>query len=181
MQTRDQGQAFNAGGKMVTDALIGALAGAAGVWVMDRVDWFVFNREAAKTRARTYAARPDGLDPGHVIANRVASLAGKDLTPAQPNRAGLVVHYNLGIIPGALYGVLHDRAPMIGAGRGLLYGTGLALVQDEAIVASAGLSGPLTKYPWQAHARGLLAHLVYGVVLDAGVRTLKQVAHRQLT
>lgn len=43
-------------------------------------------------------------------------------------------------------------------------------MQDEALNAMTGLSGPPRKYPWQAHARGLIAHVVYGMVVDAVLR-----------
>jgi hypothetical protein len=156
------------------DALKGAFAGAAAVWVMDRVDWFMFKKQGAAVRAATRKARPGGLDPSHVAAKRVATFFGKELQPAQPNKPGIAIHYNLGIGPGALYSVLVDRVPMIGKGRGLIYGLGLFLMQDEAINAASGLSGKPQLYPWQDHARGLVAHLVYGFVMDAGVRTLKK-------
>jgi hypothetical protein len=70
----------------------------------------------------------------------------------------------LGIMPGAVYGALRDRAPYVGAGRDGLRGLALFLVQDEGLNALLGLSGPPRRYPWQAHARGLVAHVVYGVV-----------------
>lgn len=156
------------------DALKGAFAGAAAVWIMDRVDWFMFRKQGAAVRAQTRKARPGGLDPSHVAAQRVTNSFGKEMQPAQPNMPGIAIHYNLGIGPGALYSVLVDRVPMIGKGRGLLYGLGLFLTQDEAINAASGLSGKPQQYPWQDHARGLIAHLVYGFVMDAGVRALKR-------
>jgi hypothetical protein len=49
----------------------------------------------------------------------------------------------------------------------------LFLVQDEAVNAATGLSARPGQYPWQAHARGLVAHLVYGLVTDGVLRLLK--------
>jgi hypothetical protein len=48
---------------MVMDALKGAVAGAVGVWVMDRVDWFNFEHEDPASRRLTQLVRPRGLDP----------------------------------------------------------------------------------------------------------------------
>lgn len=48
----------------------------------------------------------------------------------------------------------------------MLYGLALSLVQDEAIGAASGATAPLREYPKQAHVRGLVAHLVYGVVTE---------------
>ncbi len=56
----------------ITDALIGAAAGAAAVWVMDRADWFDFEHEDERARKRTQAVRPGGMDPAHTAADASA-------------------------------------------------------------------------------------------------------------
>lgn len=149
------------------DALAGAIAGAAAVWVMDRVDWFNYRRglDNQRTRRRTQQARPRGMDPAHVMAAEAGDKAG--LALRQLDAAGLAVHYGLGIMPGALYGALRGRVDYLDAGRGSLFGLGLFLIQDEGVNAAVGLSGRPRDYPWTAHARGLIAHLVYGLVTDA--------------
>ncbi|WP_205665222.1 hypothetical protein [Caldimonas tepidiphila] len=149
------------------DLVKGALAGAAAVWVMDRADWFAFTYEDPEARRRTEQVRPGGLDPSHVAVNRVAEMAGVQLSPRQPHPAGIALHYGLGIGPSALYAAgLRDRMAGLGMARGPLFGLGLFLVQDEGLNALSGLSAPPGEYPWQAHARGLLAHLVLGTVVD---------------
>jgi hypothetical protein len=157
----------------LTSALQGAVAGAIGVWFLDQVDWYMYNHEDPQARRRTQQVRPGGLDPAHVLANKVAGALGTKLSPPQPHPAGIAIHYSLGIGPGALYGALQDRAPVLGVGRGALYGLGLFLLQDELANAATGLSARPGQYPWQAHARGLVAHLVYGVVTDSVLRLLK--------
>ena len=151
---------------VAVDMLKGAVAGAAGVWVMDRLDWFLYGRESAETRQRTEDARPGGRDPAHVIAGMAADAVGVELASPKQNPAGLAVHYSLGILPGALYGALRDRVGYLGAGRGLLFGLGLFVVEDELANPLLGTAAPPGRYPWQAHARGLVAHLVYGLVTD---------------
>ena len=158
-------------------ALKGAVAGAIGVWVMDQVDWYMYDHEDPEARRRTQEVRPGGLDPAHVLANRVAGAFGKELSPRQPHPAGIAVHYLLGIGPGALYGALQDRVPALGLGRGALFGLGLFLVQDELANAATGLSARPRQYPWQAHARGLIAHVVYGVVTDTLLRLMRGPGH----
>lgn len=164
------------------DLVIGGLAGAAGVWVLDRVDWWFFNRESPETQARTRAARPHGMDPAHNLL-RLASHAIGRRGPGQPNYpaaepAGLAVHYGIGATPAALYGVLPGSGERFRPGRGLLLGLVLWLVQDEAANAALGLSGDPRDYPWQDHARGLAAHLAYGVTVDAAVTVLKGLSGR---
>ena len=158
------------GDSVLVDALIGAAAGAAAVWVMDRVDWFNFEHEDPEARRRTQAVRPGGMDPAHVVANAAAGAMGYRLEPRDYNAAGLAVHYSIGIMPGALYGVLRHQVPGLDAGRGSLFGLGLFLIQDEGLNAIVGLSAKPNEYPWQAHARGFVAHAVYGLVLDTVLR-----------
>lgn len=154
---------------VLADIAIGAAAGAIAVWVMDRVDWFAYNHESDEARQRTIAARPDGMDPAHVVVNKMTK--GEI---SQPHPAGIAVHYSLGVVPGALYGALHETVPGLNAGRGSLFGLGLFLIQDEGLNAVTGLSGKPQLYPWQAHARGLAAHMLYGVVMDSIVRLAKR-------
>lgn len=158
------------GRKHAGDLLAGALAGAAAVWAMDRLDWALYDRVDPQARRRTIAARPGGLDPAHVIANRAAHALGTELSPAQPHPAGIAVHYGLGAAMGAAYAALTPRTPVLGAGRGVLFGLLMFVVQDEGMNTLLGTAGPPGRYPWQAHARGAVAHGVFGFVLDALLR-----------
>ena len=63
-----------------------------------------------------------------------------------------------------------------GHGKGLLYGLALFLVDDELLNALLGLSAGPTEYPWQAHARGLVSHLVVGVCTDVAMDALDVLA-----
>lgn len=162
-------------GELALDVLRGAVAGTAGVWAMDRVDWLMYDHllDTPETRRQTRAARPGGMDPAHTIAHLAARGIGVEPpTPRQNNTPGLAVHYTLGIVPGALYGALRGRVDYIDAGRGLLYGFGLFVLEDEIANPLMGTAAPPQKYPWQAHARGLVAHLVYGLVTDLVLRAL---------
>lgn len=158
--------------------LRGALAGAAGVWIMDRVDWFMFRHEDPSARRRTERVRPGGLEPAHTLANTVADALGTHLSPRQPHPAGIAVHYGLGIGPAALYAAMRHRVDWPGPVRGAALGLGLFLLQDEGLNAVTGLSAPLRQYPWQAHARGLVAHLVLGVAIDALLDAAERVEER---
>lgn len=162
----------------LTDALIGAAAGAVAVWVMDRVDWLNFKHEDERARNQTQAVRPGGMDPAHTAANASAEALGYDLEPKEYNAAGLATHYFIGIVPGALYGMLRNRVPGLKAGRGTAFGLGLFFMQDEGLNALAGLSAKPNEYPWQAHARGFVAHAVYGLVLDTALEMADRLRSR---
>ncbi len=84
----------------VGDALKGANAGAVGVWLMDRVGWFLYRREASAALRREKSARVAGKDAAHVAAGKAARAFGITLSPSEPHPAGLVVHYALGVVPG---------------------------------------------------------------------------------
>lgn len=168
------------GNSIATDMLLGAVAGAVGVWVMDQVDWFNYRHEDPQARRRTQQVRPGGEDPAHATAGMAERAMGAELSRSQHHAVGTVIHYTLGIGPGAIYGALRGRVPVVGAGHGTAYGLGLFLMQDEVINAAAGVSAKPREYPWQAHARGLVAHLVYGAVTDT-VLTVLQSATRPTT
>ena len=162
---------------LLGNALKGAVAGAVGVWAMDRLDWFLFRRQAPQVRRQIDQARPQGMDPAHVAAGKAARLLGAQLQPPQPHAAGIAIHYALGIGPGALYGALRERLPAGRAGQDFLYaaglGAGLFLLQDEGLNQAMGLSGRQKDYPWQAHARGLAAHLLLGLVTNTVLNLLQ--------
>lgn len=152
---------------LLGDLLKGAVAGAVGVIALDQITWAMWDREDPEALQREREARPGGLDPAHVVANRMAEAMGTKLTPKQPHAAGIAVHYGLGILPGAIYGALRKRAPIVGTGAGTAFGLALFLLQDEGLNPMIGTSGSPGEYPWQAHARGVVGHAVMGAIMDA--------------
>ena len=162
---------------MLNEALKGAVAGAAGVWAMDRIGWYMYLREDESALQQELKARPGGLDPAHNIANRLAGALGKELTPQQPNAWGVAAHFALGILPGAMYGVLRHRTKALPKAQGALYGLGLFVMNDELVNPLLKLSGGPRAYPWQAHARGLVEHVVLGVVTHAVLRVMDRELH----
>ncbi len=161
---------------LAADLIKGAAAGTVGVWIMDRIGWFMYRQEDQGAIRREQVARVEGKDPAHVAAGKLARVFGAGLYPEQPHMAGLVIHYALGVVPGMVYGSLRHQVGGLRAGRGLLYGAGLFLVNDELLNPILGLASGPTAYPWQAHARGLAAHAVLGVVTDAALDALDRVA-----
>lgn len=150
-------------------ALMGLVAGAIGVWALDRVDWFLFEREPEEARERTRKARPGGEAPAGVIVTRAAEAAGTTLSSEAHQRAELATHYSIGIAPAVGYALLRDRLPGPSLVRGALFGASLWAIQDEGLNAISGLGGKPNEYPWQAHARGLIAHAVFGMTTEAAL------------
>lgn len=175
MQQRNDHYSSEAG--MLGTMFKGAMAGAVGVWAMDRLDWFLFRNEDPQASHRTEQVRPQGLDPAHVAAKKAARLMGTSLQPAQTHPAGVAIHYALGIGPATVYAAMRERLPVTAQGQDFLYGMGLGLglflIQDEGLNQLMGLSGKQKDYPWQAHARGLAAHLVLGLTINMALNVMR--------
>jgi uncharacterized membrane protein YagU involved in acid resistance len=145
------------------------------VWALDRLDWFLFRRMSEQDRERTRAARPNGEPPAETLVTRTSEAAGKQLSPQAHHRASLFTHYAIGIAPAIGYALLRDRLPGRGVARGAGYGAALWALQDEGLNTITGLGGKPADYPWQDHARGLAAHVLYGVATEAALNRMERV------
>ncbi len=149
------------------DALSGAVAGAVGVMALDQVANFMYSREnkEALERERKARAQVGGTEmgPASVATEKISRGLKLELTSKQSETVANVIHYGLGILPGALYGMALGRNEKMGADRGFLYGLALFAINDELLALKLGLVAGPKEYPWQAHARGLAAHVAMGV------------------
>jgi uncharacterized membrane protein YagU involved in acid resistance len=162
-------------GDVALKVVAGFAAGALGVWALDRLDWFMWDQEDPEARARTTAARPDGEPPAQALVSKMEDATGKHLEPGTHEAASQVVHYSIGIAPAIAYALLRDKLPMSGVARGALYGAGLFLTQDEVLNTVTGLGAKPQAYPWQAHARGMVAHTAYGLVAELALVLIDQI------
>lgn len=144
----------------------GAAAGAIGTWVMDRVTTAMYERHSAADIEREQAAWPNGKPSVENLVDMAAERVGLTLRPEARERLVQLTHYGLGIGPGVLYALLRRRVPLLGAGRGLVYGLLLFAVNDEFMNTALGLSGPPEAYPAASHLRGLVGHVVLGITTD---------------
>lgn len=152
-------------------AAMGMVAGAIGVWALDRTDWFMWNREKPETRAKTRSVRPHGEPPAGVVVTELEEASGRSLDDSRHDAAQTAVHYAIGVGPAAAYALVRDEMPG-GPARGLLYGLGVFLLQDEGINAVTRLGANPRDYPWQDHARGLVSHLVYGLTTELALTAM---------
>lgn len=166
------------GGAITTDLIRGAVAGAVAWWAMDQVLMALYDREDPVVRGRETGAR-GGVPALERVAERGASSIGLALTERERRQAGTALQWTVGIGMGALYGALRGRLPGVRAGRGLRYGAAASLLVDEGLIPLLGFTPGPTAFPWQTHARGLVGHLVFGVVaeitlglLDRGSRSV---------
>jgi hypothetical protein len=154
------------------DVIAGALAGAAAVWVIDKLDWSLYHSGGQKGVRATEAARSGGMDPAHTLAAKAADKMGVDIGDRQDNPTGHAIHYGIGMGIGALYGLLRGMAPGVSTGRGALFGMAMFILQDEVGNTVLGLAGNPLDYPIRDHARSAVAHTLFGVVTDLGTRLL---------
>jgi len=132
--------------------------------------------QTRRTSLREQAIEP--RDPFIVLAQKVwPVLAGKKSTPAQEKQFETGVMTALGAGGGVAYVLLARRWPLGWLLGGAVFGTAFYLIEDEAMGPALGLAGDNTKYPAEAHVRGLAAHLAFGLVA-AGVARLLSVKSR---
>lgn len=151
----------------------GGAAGAVGVVAMDAVTWLMYRRENKLDLLREKRLRRYGKDTAHALVRRVTKAAGSDAGSSEPNGAGIAVHYGLGMLPGAVYAEQRQARPWLRQGNGALYGAALYLANDLLAARLLRLAGPQRSYPWQAHVRGLVGHVVLGVVTEASLKAME--------
>ena len=161
------------GADTAAKALMGFAAGVIGVWALDRADWFMWNRESLDSRAQTIRVRPRHLPPAENVVAAIEEATDTELSRPMREAASQLVHYSIGVAPAIGYALLRDKLPGNSLARGAMYGTGLFLAQDEAMNSVTGLGARPQDYPWQAHARGLVAHVVYGIATELALNLLE--------
>lgn len=159
-------------GHRMSQALAGVVAGGFGIWALDRLDWFMWRHEDPVARARTTAVRPGGEPPAQALVTKVERALGRRLTPGAHEGVSQAVHYGIGIAPAIGYAFIRERLPFGGVTRGALFGATLFLAQDEVLNTVTGLGAKPHRYPWQAHARGIAAHVLYGVATELALSAL---------
>ena len=152
------------GARVARGVLAGAVAGLVASFAMDR-----FQALASAV------SNDDGEgEPATEQAADAATKAvtGTELPEADKPIGGQGVHYALGTLLGVAYGVAAEFRPQVTAGFGTAFGTGTALLLDEAAVPAAGLSEAPWKTPASTHLYGLASHLIFGAVAEGVRRTV---------
>ncbi|MGH7936018.1 MAG: DUF1440 domain-containing protein, partial [Chthoniobacterales bacterium] len=100
-------------------------------------------------------------------------ILSRPLEQSEKEPAGQAMHYAMGAVTGAIYGVIADAWPQAGIGAGLPFGAAVWAIADEGAVPALNLSKPFCENPASSHVSALLSHLVYGLTTDC-VRRLIQ-------
>jgi hypothetical protein len=157
---------------LLRDALRGALAGAAATWLMDQVTTGLYEAQPPEVTKLEAAGRPNGKSSVTNLVDRVESTTGFTVPAPRRPLVENAFHYALGIVPGAIYGVLRRYLPFARLGRGLGFGLALFAINDEYLNTKLGLAGPIEAYPPETHLRGLAGHAVLGVGTETGIQLL---------
>jgi putative membrane protein len=159
--------------RIVRGALIGAMAGLAGAYAMERFQsWWKEAEKELRPRETAHAAQDE---PSTVkTAERISeSVLARPLPSDAKAGAGRAVHYAMGVVSGVIYGAVAEVLPIVTTGAGLPFGIALWWIADNSIVPALRLSKPLETYPSSVHAYALSSHLVYGGATEMTRRMLR--------
>jgi hypothetical protein len=151
-------------------AVLGAAAGLGAGAAMNQVHRVWSTIESKLVGPSAIGSEAEPRDPATVqAAEAIVGPLDDDVKP----RAGAIAHWVMSAVTGAVYGVVGDL-PLVRSARGLAYGAAVWLIADEIAVPALGFAPGPARVPARVHARALLAHLVYGAALDAGVRAVQR-------
>jgi len=157
---------------LIGNATRGAIAGVAATWAMDQVTTVMLAVQAPEVTKQEQAAQLNGKGSVSNFVDRVEAETGLVVPPKRRALAEQIVHYGLGAVPGAIYGVFRRWIPFARAGSGLFYGLTTFAVNDEYLNTRLKLSAPPNAYPPETHFRGLAGHAVLGVATETGIQLL---------
>ncbi len=159
----------------VVDAALGAASGLAASWAMSTAYRPIWNMGGEETRRREKEAQA-GMPPATIrAAEAAAAVVGERIPDDRKGLGGWIVHYAYGGAWGAAFALAARAfAPRAPVASGLAFGAALWVLSDEVLVPLFRFSRPPTRYPASTHAKGLAAHLVYGVATDAAWRVARR-------
>jgi hypothetical protein len=157
---------------LIRDAIRGAVAGAAATWLMDLVTTRLYEAQPARVIEREEAAQANGKSSVGNMVDRFESGTGLQIPPSRRPQVESAVHYALGIVPGAIYGLMRRRLPVARAWEGTAFGLALFALNDEYLNTRLGLAGPFSAYPAATHFRGLAGHVALGLGTETGIQLL---------
>lgn len=144
------------------DIAFGAFAGILGGLALGGAAQTIYSLTNPKTIAEEKAIEPK--DPFIVLAEKLGKATGKDLNERQKKLFETSVATAISATAGMSYSLLAKKWKLNWLQGGLVFGGIFWAVEDEGMSFFSGLAGDNTKYPLEAHLRGLAAHVVFGIV-----------------
>jgi hypothetical protein len=88
--------------RLTADVVKGAVAGAAGTWIMTQVTTWMYAGESEAAKQRENAARA-GSTAYERAAEQASQAVGTNLSDEQRSQVGTAIHWATGIAAGAAY------------------------------------------------------------------------------
>lgn len=161
-----------------TDLLKGVVAGVAGgllaSFLMEQFQaaWGAAAEAVEDKKHCEGKSQPATVKAANAVSEKVT---GRKVPEDYQSAAGEAVHYGMGAGSAAVYGILAEVVPMVTAGDGLVFGTGVWLLADELAVPAAGLSKSPKEIPLTTHIYALASHWVYGWITETVRRAVRGV------
>lgn len=146
----------------------GALAGIIGGFALAGAAQTMYSLTSPKKIAEETAIEP--RDPFIVLAEKLEKLTGRNLDDSQKKIFEQCVATAISATAGVSYALLERKWKLNWLLGGVVFGALFWAVEDEGISPLLGLAGENTKYPLEAHIRGLAAHVMFGIVTAAFVK-----------
>lgn len=149
------GRASDRADDILTDAIVGGVAGAAAAWAVGRTELLL---ELTQSGSEVKLPLTTGDAAGELLERQ-----------AQREREGDAARWAISIGAGAVYGVMRKRVPGAEWVKTLVFGSGVSVLIDEAGEAMFRVGGPGSRSPWQDRLKGAVGHMVFGLVLEAAI------------
>ena len=114
---------------------------------------------------------PENMPPA-VLAGRVASALGRQLTDGERLRVQEVIHYTMGAGLGVAYKGVAERWPAATRGGGALAGLAIYAGTHGSVLPALGIQRPPWRLPPAAIVWEATSHVVYGAALEVGRRAI---------
>lgn len=157
---------------LLKDMAVGSMAGMIGIMAHVGTAQFMWDwtkRTNPETIKREQEIEPK--DPFPILADKLGAVIGMTPTEAQERQFEQYVTVGTGATMGALYAITARRWPLGWIAGGVLFGTLFWAIEDETMGPALGLAGDNSQYPMEAHVRGWAAHVAFGIVTAALVRS----------
>lgn len=146
----------------------GAFAGIIGGFALAGADQAIYSLTSPKKIAQETEIEPK--NPYIVFAEKLEKLTHRNLNDSQKKMVEQYVSAALSAAAGVCYTWLASKWKLNWVMGGIVFGGLFWAVEDEGISPILGLAGDITKYPAEAHLRGLAAHVIFGTVTAAFVQ-----------
>ncbi len=129
---------------------------------------------AAKSAAeRIYPPRTHG--EANPLAVTAEKLGEPRLETPRKHAVEETIHWGVGALTGAAYGVMAEFYPEVTARNGVSFGLAVMAITHEGALPALGLSAPPEQQQPRERRSEMATHVVYGVVTETVRRILRRV------